>query len=367
MMDSLPVSPLRVPLKKSDLVQMLELLRLSWKLQAMPAYQQLIAAELPASARMVTGTAGVMMGYDFHLTEDGPRLIEINTNAGGSALALRACHGEPTLTPSLKRRLGQMFEREWSDFCEARRPLQRLVILDENPQQQHLYPEMKRFAGWLEAAGIEVHIVDPVELEADARGVSLAGKVVDLIYNRHCDFYLDDISMAGIRSAYLARKVCLTPNPFIYGQLGDKRRLKLWTQAEKMAGLGLSVVEIGLLQRLIPASCLLADFDPNELWELRKEKVFKPVARYGSKGVLLGKTISRKRFAELEPFDTLVQQLVPPSQISDPAGNAFKLDLRLYAWRNHALGIAARLYQGQVTNLNTVGGGFAAVVLESNA
>ena len=26
---------------------------------------------------------GVFMGYDFHLTESGPKLIEINTNAGG--------------------------------------------------------------------------------------------------------------------------------------------------------------------------------------------------------------------------------------------------------------------------------------------
>src|SRR5258705_419647 len=32
------------------------------------------------------GNRGVFMGYDFHLTQDGPRLIEINTNAGGALL-----------------------------------------------------------------------------------------------------------------------------------------------------------------------------------------------------------------------------------------------------------------------------------------
>ena len=29
-----------------------------------------------------------MMGFDFHLTESGPRLIEINTNAGGLATVI---------------------------------------------------------------------------------------------------------------------------------------------------------------------------------------------------------------------------------------------------------------------------------------
>jgi hypothetical protein len=362
-MDRFPISRIRVPLARVDLQQMLDLLRLSWKLHKTPAYQRLIAAELPETARFDPGYGGVMMGYDFHLTDQGPRLIEINTNAGGAALALRACHGEPRLTPSLKRRLVQMFEREWADFNPIARPLKRLVILDEQPQEQALYPEMKRFVGWLEAAGFEVQIVDPSELEADAGGVRLAGLPVDLIYNRHCDFYLEEPALAAIRSAYLARKVCLTPNPFVYGQLADKRRLSLWRQAEKMAALGLDTQEVELLQRLIPASRLFADFEVEELWELRKDKVFKPVARYGSKGVLLGKSVSRKRFAELEPEETLVQDLVPPSQITDADANSYKMDLRLYAWRNRALGIAARLYQGQVTNLHTEGGGFAAVEL----
>ncbi len=362
-MDSLPISPLRVPLKKADLHQMLALLRLSWKLQGNPAYQRLISAELPESARFIPANAGVMMGYDFHLTAEGPRLIEINTNAGGAALALRACHGEPRLTPSLERRLKMMFEREWQDFSAADRPLRNLVILDENPRQQALFPEMKRFADWLTAAGIAVEIADPADLVADEHGVSIAGKPVDMIYNRHCDFYLEEAAMAGIRSAYLERKVCLTPNPFVYGHLADKRRLILWCQAKKMTELGLDEAEARLLQQIIPRSRLLADLDPDQIWSQRKKLVLKPVARYGSKGVLLGKGMSRKRFAEFDPALTLVQDLVPPSRVADFEGNSFKVDLRLYAWRNRSLGIAARLYQGQVTNLQTVGGGFAAVTL----
>src|SRR4030067_1183541 len=51
-------------------------------------------------------TPGVFLGYDFHLDEHGPRLIEINTNAGGALLnvylarAQKACcaelHGRTT-------------------------------------------------------------------------------------------------------------------------------------------------------------------------------------------------------------------------------------------------------------------------------
>ena len=362
-MDSLPISPLRVPLEKADLHQMLALLRLSWKLQTNSDYQRLVAAELPESARFGPGNAGVMMGYDFHLTAAGPRLIEINTNAGGAALALRACHGEPLLTPSLQRRLKIMFEREWLDFSRGDRPLRTLVILDENPRQQALFSEMECFSAWLTALGVEVHISDPAELVADERGLNLAGKPVDMIYNRHCDFYLEDAAMARIRSAYLGRKVCLTPNPFVYGHLADKRRLILWCQAEKMIELGLNESEVQLLQQMIPRSRLLAELDSDQIWSQRKKLVLKPVARYGSKGVLLGKGMSRKRFAELDPELTLVQDLVPPSQVTDPDGNSFKVDLRLYAWRDRSLGIAARLYQGQVTNLQTVGGGFASVQL----
>jgi len=362
-MDSLPISPLRVPLNKCDLLQMLAMLRLSWKLQGLSAYQQLVASEVPESARFISANAGVMMGYDFHLTDDGPRLIEINTNAGGAALALRACHDEPRLTSSLARRLNMMFIREWQDFCGEYRPLRSLVILDDNPQKQPLFPEMKCFVGWLAAFGIEAHIADPSELVADERGVSFKGKPVDMVYNRHCDFYLEDAAMAGIRKAYLAGALCLSPNPFVYGHLADKRRLVFWGNAEKMTELGLDKAEVQLLQKIVPRSRLLADLDDEQLWSERKTLVLKPVARYGSKGVLLGKGMSRKRFAELDPSQTLVQDLVPPSQITDAEGNSFKVDLRLYAWRDRSLGIAARLYQGQVTNLQTVGGGFAAVRL----
>ena len=52
------------------------------------------------SRDVISDRVGVFMGYDFHLAADGPKLIEINTNAGGAFLnallakAQRACCAE---------------------------------------------------------------------------------------------------------------------------------------------------------------------------------------------------------------------------------------------------------------------------------
>lgn len=51
----------------------------------------------PTIAHHDFGPLGVLMGYDFHLAAEGPKLIEVNTNAGGAFLnallakAQRAC------------------------------------------------------------------------------------------------------------------------------------------------------------------------------------------------------------------------------------------------------------------------------------
>ena len=42
---------------------------------ALPAYEQDALLKAPEIARHNFGPAGVFMGYDFHLGEDGPRLI----------------------------------------------------------------------------------------------------------------------------------------------------------------------------------------------------------------------------------------------------------------------------------------------------
>jgi uncharacterized circularly permuted ATP-grasp superfamily protein len=137
----------------------------------------------------------------------------------------------------------------------------------------------------------------------------------------------------------------------------------LWSDDKALRELGLAENERQLLLELVPRSRLMAECDAEELWQQRKQLVFKPVTRFGSRGVLLGKSITRKRFAEQDVATMLVQDLVPPSVATDEAGQGYKVDLRLFVYRQQLLGIGARLYQGQLTNLRTEGGGFAPVRL----
>jgi hypothetical protein len=356
-----------VPLPRADFLDMLRLVRLFDRISRLPAYRALVAPLVPEVARFDPGHDAVMMCYDFHLSDEGPKLIEVNTNAGGSLPAYLSSQGSgqfniAQLSFRQKRRLLSQFSIDYGKFMDggARRP-GCIAIVDERPEEQFLYREMLLFAELFTDWGAVAEVVDPSELVAGTDGVLLHGQPVDLVYNRHCDFYLEDAEMAGLRAAYLAGKVCLTPNPFIYALLADKRRLTLWSGAGFAEQLSLSIRDAELLRKTIPHSRMLAAFDPSDAWAKRRKSVFKPVTRFGSRGVLLGAKISRKRFDQLDPDETLVQELVPPSKTEVPEAGPMKADFRVYAYCNRVLGVTARLYRGQVTNLRTVGGGFARV------
>ena len=362
------ISQIPISVTRSDFRQMLRLVRALYRLSQNPEYRQAVFSELPETARFDPGHGSLMMGYDFHLSDAGPKLIEVNTNAGGTYMTLQtelAGGGDSGAVDTerfKKRFLGSLLS-DWRSFCgEEIRSLRRVAIVDEEPKNQPLYVEMEFIATWLVQQGLEVEILAPEELLVQEGGLYGKSGQIDLIYNRHCDFYLEDEVMGAIRTAYLARQVCLSPNPFAYGLLADKRRMILWSDAAEMAALGLTDNDRRLLASCVPQSRLLKDLDPDTVWAERKDSIFKPVSRFGGRGVLMGKSVSRKRFAELEPETTLVQQVVPPSVVTSE-GEDFKVDIRLYVYRDKLLGVVARVYQGQVTNLNTERGGFARVRL----
>ena len=368
-MDEQAISDAVVVLKKSDLRQMVRLVRLLYRLSRTPAYQALIEPLVPDIARFDPGHDAVMMGYDFHVTSDGPRLIEVNTNAGGSLFALlagrRTAELDPAALPArVKQKILFQFAEEFFGFTRGEKDTPaRLVILDESPQEQFLYREMLFLADLLREWCGAADVVDPAALKATAAGVLRNGERIDLVYNRHCDFYLENPPMSGLREAYAAGRICLTPNPYVYGLLADKRRMTLWAMEEFADRLALPVEDGRLLQKLVPASRLLSDLDPEEAWTARRQSVFKPVARFGSRGVLVGEKLSRKRFDQLPPAETLVQELVPPSLTEVTGYPPMKTDFRVFAYRGRVLGVTARLYRGQVTNMRTEGGGFARVRL----
>lgn len=364
------ISNTRIRLSRADLADMIRLVRALFRLSRLPDYRRTVWPQVPEIARFNPGHDAVMMGYDFHLSEEGPQLIEVNNNAGGGLLAWLAhqtdnnlAHGQ--LPERLRRQLMASFAEEMRRFPGSNKTLpRRIAIIDEKPEEQFLYPEMEifrdLFSDWCDCCAT---IVDPGELEASARGVFIKEMPIDLIYNRHCDFYLETETMAGIRDAYRNGTVCLTPNPFTYGLLADKRRLACWTDPERLKESGLDERSREIILRMIPESHIMSKMDLDALWEDRKNWVLKPAVLHASRGVLVGSSISRKRFHDFVPEETVVQRFVPPTQTDTELG-PLKTDFRLFVYRRNVIGVAARLYKGQVTNLRTEGGGFAAVELE---
>ena len=60
----------------------------------------------------------------------------------------------------------------------------------------------------------------------------------------------------------------------------------------------------------------------------------------------------------------LVQRHVPPGEVQVETSEGpctMKFDVRAYAYRDEILLLGARVYQGQVTNLRSPGGGFSAI------
>jgi hypothetical protein len=342
----------------------------------LPAYRAAALSGAPPIARHAPAAHGVLQGYDFHLTVDGPKLIEINTNAGGAMLnavlgrAQRACCRDvadlmtgPCDFPSVEERVVEMFTAEWRR-ARGDAPLQRIAIVDVAPREQYLYPEFLLFERLFEAHGISVVIADPAELELRDGGLWHAVGRVDLVYNRITDFYLEDPAHATLACAYATDAAVITPHPHGHALYANKRNLALLTDAALLRRWGIDEATISRLIAGIPHTTLVTADLGDQLWRDRKRLFFKPARGFGSRGSYRGDKITRKVFADILQNDYVAQALVPPSERiarDDAHAPVLKVDLRNYVYEGTVLLIAARLYQGQTTNFRTPGGGFAPV------
>jgi hypothetical protein len=349
---------------------------------ALPAYQAAALEHAPPIARLVPGPRGVFFGYDFHLGDAGPRLIEINTNAGGALLNLqlgraqRACCEQvrdlitgPVDVGALEARLFDMFLEEWR-LARGEAPLRRIAIVDEMPAEQYLFPEFLLFQSLFEAHGVQAVVVDPSQLAWRDGGLSHAGERIDLVYNRLTDFYLERTEHAALRAAYLSQAVVVTPHPRAHALYANKRNLALLTDRERLRSWGVARDTIDTLVSGIPPTRAVDPALADNLWRERKALFFKPASGFGSRGSYRGDKLTRTVFAEILAADYVAQALVPPSErmlrdaetpgvLKTPG--ALKMDLRNYAYNGQVQLVAARLYQGQTTNFRTPGGGFAPV------
>lgn len=340
------------------------------------AVREQLLARAPATARQDFGTRGVFFSYDFHLAADGPRLIEVNTNAGGALLNLylaaaqKACcaevdslfGGQPDLAAA-ERGIVDMFREEYR-LQRGGRKLRSIAIVDEHPETQPLYPEFVLFRSLFQRHGIDAVIASPEDLGRHGAELRVGNQAIDLVYNRLTDFYLQAPGSAVLREAYLAGAIVLTPSPSHYARYADKRNLPLMSDDAKLAELGVGTEERRILGSGLPRVVAVCRENADELWAGRKQLYFKPATGFGSRGAYRGAKLTRRVWAEILESEYVAQTIVPPSErriVIDGEARSLKVDLRCVTYAGAIQQLSARLYQGQTTNLRTEGGGLATV------
>jgi hypothetical protein len=361
-------------LSEADTRGMAQLVRAIESVAEVSAYRDAALSWAPPIAGKDFGPRGVFMGYDFHVAPDGPRLIEVNTNAGGAFLnallarAQRACCREVEVglmrshADDFEPAVLRMFVEEWTRQRGSGRPA-RIAIVDDNPDGQYLYPEFLLARQFFLRHGIDAVIADAADLRYAGGQLTIRGQTIDLVYNRLVDFSLERPEHAALRAAYLDGAVVVTPNPHIHALFADKRNLAVLSDQPLLESWG---VPGAVLQDLagVPRTVIVTPQNAPHLWDTRKNWFFKPAGGYGSKAVYRGAKVTKGVWAEIVSGGYVAQAFAAPSERFvrlDGTAEPRKTDVRLYVYDGQVLLTAARLYQGQATNFRTPGGGFAPV------
>ncbi len=337
-------------------------------------YQDAIQARGLDDLSLTPATAGIFMGYDFHLTETGPRLIEVNTNAGGAFImqALLAPAGQAALPcgpdsiddpGAIEARIVAMLRAEWVSAGHVGQP-KVIAIVDEHPEEQYLYPDMLLAQQLMLRHGMHAEVVAPAELTIRAGRLWHDSAPIDMVYNRLTDFSLTQPGHHVLRKAHTQRLAVVTPGPEHHALFADKRNLALWQDRERLTAWGAGATHQHALTQLLetePVNPAEAD----QWWPARKQYFFKPSGGYGGKAAYRGAKVTRRVWKTIASGGYVAQTYAPPPlrDIATAGPSALmKFDIRLYTYQGVPLLAAARIYQGQTTNFRSAGGGFAPVI-----
>ena len=346
------------------------------EVMALPAFQ---ADALAGTAWPDQHTLSAMMAFDFHPEPGGAKLIEINTNAGGAFLAALLAESQrnccefvegvlasPLSGRDAPQRWFEDFLREWT-LARDGRPLRRVLIVDDRPEQQFLYPEFLLFRELFRRNGIACASADAAALRFDGDTLSHEGQPVDLVYNRCTDFALQDEAHAALRAAYLQDAVVLTPSPRHHALYADKRRLVQLSDDAYLERIGAGAAARRVLAAHVPKARIVTAEDAEEIWRSRRRYFFKPFAGYASRGAYRGESLTKRVWGEIvASAQYIAQEYAPPATRRGAPGEdaaPFKFDLRCVSYGTEVRLLSARLYQGQTTNLRTISGGLASVFL----
>ncbi len=323
----------------------------------------LVGLPLPTNER------GIFNSYDFHISDNGPQLIEINTNAAGALLGLHAekemmqcCEGMPGYLshPGFafdSGKIVEMFRREFALRFPGR-PLVRVAIVDENPREQFFYSEFVLVQQMLQSHAIDAVIVAPETLSI-RENIPYANELpLDFIYNRLTDFALDQPSSATLRQIYEQGLATVSPNPAVHALYANKANLTLfWSDTAT----NMPQTDLATVRAHLPETIFVTAVNADLLWSHKKEWFFKPVDGYGGKGVYRGDKLTSKVWQHIIAGGYIAQRYVAPRTRQVTDATSLKYDVRVYTYAGEILGLMARYYQGQTTNFRTEHGGLAGV------
>jgi hypothetical protein len=304
----------------------------------------------------------ILMAYDFHTDESGnAHLIEINTNASGFLIcALMDCahSGQDVLTSPMLAELRGSVESE----IDARTKTPNIAIIDDDVLNQKMYAEFVMYRDLFDRWGWPAVIGEAADLQLQNDNLMLQKSKIDFVYNRSTDFYFSEPEHQSLRAAWESGAAIVSPQPREYFLLADKQRLIEFGRAGWLESAGATASETAALRAVLIPSGDKKDFGTvEELWEQRKSLFFKPKRSHGGKSVYRGSSVSRKVFDRLMEEDTLIQRFVPAARHPDESMANWKFDVRFFVYRDRVQQVAARIYQGQVTNFSSPLGGFTKV------
>ncbi len=302
----------------------------------------------------------ILSCLDFHIdfATDQISLIEANTNASGFLIGSLVYKIHDLDFSPMADKLMQMFNEALIT------PQGQLFIMDEQPEQQKMYLEFLMYQEFLQQHGKDSTIIDGKSLDDQIKQIHEGFKNVG-IYNRSTDFYL--AKHPKILDLFLNQKILISPHPIVYDLWAHKDNLHEWTKLIEdetfITSQNISKDESRLFSNSLllsqPMQKLFKDIE--QAWEQRKKFFFKPSDSYGGKATYRGASISRKYFDIAWRDNFLAQAYSPASILKDDQSTVWKFDIRVYVYQDEIIYCLARIYQGQTTNFNTLGGGFAPI------
>jgi hypothetical protein len=387
------VSPFKIKLSETDFKTCLHSIHSLTKLRNTPSYQSFIEKHLedshPELKPFRPNQKSLFMGYDFHLSPEGPKLIEVNTNAG-FGLGLDVLYrfrseilGEsidPRVFPKdLRNQIKKDFLNEWeiseAGTAEASRNIQpsqlHASICDDQIDKQALAFEFELFKQLMNEIFASSSVIECRDLHfKNGTLVNTKQEGISFLYNRSTDFYWKNPSSEGIRTAWQQlANLTISPNPFDFSLMADKSCMLNFCNADFLRQHSLSETDIHQILAVALQTILVTPENAETIHKDRKRYFFKPFESFGGKAVYNGKSISSKVWAEILQHPYLAQETCPAAEVSVETApesvTNYKFDIRFYMYGDELRTLGARIYQGQTTNFRSPWGGFAGVEIVS--